>query len=90
MVSEYYRLYCIIKVPVIDNSYKINKRNACGCQCLAVEYLIEDKKLKKGHNSGKKKKKMHFELSHLIVWTALWKGHNSGKKKKKCILNCLT
>ena len=51
------------------NNY--NKSTACGCQCSAVGYLIEDKKSKskKTHNS---EKKMHFELSPLIVWIALW------------------
>ena len=48
-----------------------NKGNACGCQCSAVGRWIEDKKSmsKKGHNS---EKKMHFELSPVIVWIALW------------------
>ena len=49
-----------------------DKSTACGCQCLAVGCLIEDKKSKskKGRNSAKKK--MHFELSPLIVRIALW------------------
>ena len=43
----------------------------CWCQHSAVGCLIEDKKSKskKGHSS---EKKMHFELSSLIVWTAPW------------------
>ena len=32
---------------------------------------VENTKSKKVHNS-EKKKKMHFELSPLIVWIALW------------------
>ena len=43
-----------------------NKSTTCGCQCSAVGCLIEDKKSKKGYNSGKK----HFELFPLIVWIA--------------------
>ena len=56
--------------------FSLNKSDACGYQCLAVECFIKDKKSKseKGHNSKqkkkkkkKKKKKMHFELSPLIA-----------------------
>ena len=52
---------------------EIDKSTECGCQRLPVGCLIEDKrfKSKKGHNS-KKKKKVHLELSPLIVWIALW------------------
>ena len=51
---------------------KINKSTACGSQHLGVGCVIEGKKSKskkRGHNS--EKKKMHFELSPLIVWITL-------------------
>ena len=42
---------------IFNYNFKLNKSTACGCQCSAVGCLIEDKRLKKGHNSEKKKKK---------------------------------
>ena len=49
-----------------NKALEYKKSTACGCQCLAVGHLIEDKisKPKEGHNS---EEKMHFELCHLIV-----------------------
>ena len=46
---------------------KTNKSTTCGHQRSAVGCLIEDENQKKDIIL-KKKKKMHFELSPLIVW----------------------
>ena len=50
---------------------KQNNSITCSCKRSAVGCLIEDKKynLKTGHNSGKK---IFFEWSPLLVWTAVW------------------
>ena len=56
------------KIGVAFESQSCNLKRACGCQCSAVGCLIEDKMSKR---KSLIQKKMHFELSPLIVLIVL-------------------